>query len=623
MQHDERSRTPVALLAFGVVACLFGTFYFFGDIGKFSDDFFYNQRNVATGEVRSLILDRPFHVWRPLFQIIVPGLHTLLWEHNWAMHLLSTALHACVCWLLFRLLMKLGLSMRTSAAGALVFMLYPAHHEAVYWSCCIPTLMASCMVLGLFHWQIWWLRREGGLKLWQRFLPLGFAGAAFAAASLNEQPTGLLATLPWLGLVVAPPAGVSGRVFARRALVPPALAGLALIGYIAAHFHFTAHVRRGADRDEPAVSQLAERIVNAATSVPKELQLREFGGGALEHGMIVLREHWPLTAVFVVMALASAIAMSRWWVRADRDGHTDPRPSGLHLRLVGLGQLMFVGGWIPIVAVHDTTMPRLHYPPNIGLAIVAAAVLQMIANPVARNAKERSMLRGLGLAMLLLALAPMVAVHVGVQDAYRKRYQRDMKEMADLAALTSGHSGQMLFMPMRVDSRVVTTGSRRFEAFFAGCWHWEYAAGWLMQQVFKREDVHVTLVPFGEDLPLYAVPKNPTQSAILVGRFSRPLPEPRPERNPGGPGRIVAWEKIVPFTVSAEGEVRLCSPVQIVDASGKVVETFVPPIVAKLEHSWRETSRPVRVQLAPAELTDREHRPLPTRREKKKGQMAK
>ncbi len=101
---------------------------------------------------------------------------------------------------------------------------------------------------------------------------------------------------------------------------------------------------------------------------------------------------------------------------------------------------------------------------------------------------------------------------------------------------------------MRVESRTLDTGSWRFDFYFMSCWNWHYAAGWNLQQVFRRDDIYTVQAGFNEWMGLWA-PLDESKvrdEAILVGTVARPLPIPNYTRNPiGGAPRAVGPDRAV------------------------------------------------------------------------------
>src|SRR6185295_17844423 len=92
-----RTLRPAATLAalFPAVLLFFAAYFLLGRIGFWTDDYWLNQRDPATGALpplSGLTIDRGFF-FRPLFYRIVPPLATLLWNVPPLAHLLSVLAH--------------------------------------------------------------------------------------------------------------------------------------------------------------------------------------------------------------------------------------------------------------------------------------------------------------------------------------------------------------------------------------------------------------------------------------------------------------------------------------------------------------------------------------------------
>src|SRR5262245_29281979 len=126
---------------FPVALWFLATFFLLGDLGKFTDDWYYVQRVPETGRIESLVSARPLHFWRPLYRVIVPSLITVFWKADWVVHLISAVAHGAVAWLLWRLMRELRVPGPGAAIGALFFLVWPSHFEPVFWMCALPTVL--------------------------------------------------------------------------------------------------------------------------------------------------------------------------------------------------------------------------------------------------------------------------------------------------------------------------------------------------------------------------------------------------------------------------------------------------------------------------------------------------
>ena len=133
---------------FAALLTLASCFCFLGDLGWYSDDYFFCNRDPATGAITSWIRSArsPHHpetgtlqAWRPLHNLFTPTFTSLSWETPRLAKLLTVLLHAGVGALFYRLLRTLRIAPRAGAAAALLFVLWPAGAEAIYWTAATST----------------------------------------------------------------------------------------------------------------------------------------------------------------------------------------------------------------------------------------------------------------------------------------------------------------------------------------------------------------------------------------------------------------------------------------------------------------------------------------------------
>lgn len=595
MNPDSRRAPTVGLCVFAAALLGAATFYFLGDIGHFNDDYFYLQRDPITHEVRSLVLDRPVHVWRPLFRAIMPALQTLLWDHAWIKHALSALLHAGVVLGLFAFLRRAGVSWRIASASALGFAVYPAHQEAVFWLCCIPTLMACNLLLLAANLHLWWIRREGEAEGIARLYPLVLGGISFAIAALNEQPAGPLAVLPLLALVAVRPANLTFLAACRRAVVPAVFAAAALVVYLKGHFAFMARAGVVAPPSEGRIAAILRRIGRVWQSAPDEFLLKEYAAGALRHGIDVVSHHPFLGVAFGGGLVVGLACLVRPWMLGPRDDSASPRDAaswapGPALALFGV--CWMVAAWLPIVAVHASTTSRLHYPSDIGAAMTIAGVLHTVLHLIrsrgAVSAATIAMLRGVGGSAALVGLLLCTIMMIGQQDVYRRRSERDLSEARQLLGVVPDAPAGTIFLPVRVDSAVVHTGSSRFDHPVGPAWCWEYAAGWNLQQVFRRTDVHCGLVGPRRWMRLHSWPGAERSKFLMLSRIADPQPVNPPEKNPGGSGRLLPFDRVVPFAIDEAGTVTLYTGAYLASEFGAAdAGVYVDFPIAKRAHANR------------------------------------
>src|SRR5206468_1112836 len=109
---------------------------------------------------------------------------------------IELASHGIVVLMLRRLLLMLGIGPRASVAAALLFVVYPAQFEALFWVSALPTSLSAALMLVALMMAVRFAR--GGVGWWS----VGVMGAmTFAACCLNEQPASAAGSLPLIAWV--------------------------------------------------------------------------------------------------------------------------------------------------------------------------------------------------------------------------------------------------------------------------------------------------------------------------------------------------------------------------------------------------------------------------------------
>lgn len=604
------SRATPAPLLFALSLLALSTFFLLGNLGAFNDDYFYVQRDVRTDAIRALILDRPYHAWRPAYKLIVPPLMTLLWNHLWVFHLLCTLTHGAVVFLFFRFLRALHLSLPVSAAAALLFLVSPAQHEALFWLCDMPTPLATGLLLWLARRHLLWIRRDPALPLplHARLTPFLLAAVAFLIAALNEQPAGPIASLIGFGFIVQPSPAIPARLIARRTLIPLSLCGGSLLIYIIGHFQNSPRAQRAFTTTDDLAERTTTNLLRLPGEILEQLALRDFGMGALTHGLQVLADHpWRAALFLIALALTAPlwiIAPAPRIAPGSSSPDAFPRPPLLRIALFGL--LFCFTAWLPVAIIHARVAPRLHYVPTLGLLITLSAIVQALAPRLPALRSLAPLARAL-FSFILITFAIML---VGVQNAYRLRHQQDQREAATLASLASAVEPGTLFIPWVVHSDILHTGSTRFDRDLHPCWTWWYAAGHNLQQNFKRDDIHTVLSPRDARFELWSWRDNPARFALFRGRLVRPTPD-RPmvhfPISPDGQGRLLPWDRAVVFRIDNPPDpiISLYTRIELVDESGQLTASFTPRQIARIQAA-RSTPLPdLPLQLTPLPIAER------------------
>ena len=574
----------LAAIAFFVLALFISTF-FVGDIGVYNDDHFCNQRDPVTHEAHDFIMNRPWHLWRPLTRVVLIPLVTLLWPHPWMLHAISAMLHGAVVWLFFLLLKRMGIRGTIGAPVALAFMLYPVHFEAVLWIDIICTLFSVVIVLGIWNGYFWWLaqshERGGNLRF---ALLLVFGGAAWCAAAFNEQPPGVLAALPLAPVICGLAAAPTLRRRLVRSAMPVLAVGIGLLVYLRGYFRHIPGATR-AEHETAAVDGLPQNLADLASKIPREMYLRNVAFGALKQGASVLAEH-PFRGALLFGLLGACLY---FWVTRRRTLRQKVDPTSTIrslLWLIPLGMAWFVAAWLPVAAAHSTTSPRLHYVPAMGLALVAASLLALVARAVDRTRPAVQIaLVALARTVVLGATIAALLIWIGLQINYQRRYEADQAEVEPLARLFGPTvPAGTFFIPVRVRSVVSRSGSPRYDAYYAHCWTWDFAAGWNLQYALRRNNVYtvVTYTGVGPE-GLFLDEDDPTGSVMMKVRPAHPVPEDFRSIMPRVQGlktfRRIALDRCVFFEITRLGETEIFTKVRLYPLDSGPITIISRPLI--------------------------------------------
>ncbi|MBY0313870.1 MAG: hypothetical protein K2W85_17540 [Phycisphaerales bacterium] len=586
----------VVVLSFAVVLAM-ATFYV-GDTGVYNDDYFLNQRDPATGQIESLVMNRPWHLWRPVTRVVLPALVSTLWDTPWALHLISALLHAAVVGLGYGLMRRVDVSAGISAAGALVFMVYPVHFEAVLWIAIICTLMSVVLVLLIWHGYAWWLARGHLAGAWTRAgLLAAMAVAAWTSAAMNEQPPGVLAAMPLLVMMLGWAQGKSWSVRVWRTLVPVLAVGCALAFYLLGFFR---HKTSLTPTEVP--ESATQNLLQLVEKVPSELALVGFARGALVEGAAAAIARPALVATgFGFLGIVGLVWMLRAFNRDSSDGPGASRSNAAWLMALGLCWTLLA--WLPVAAAHAVTSPRLHYVPTMGLMLVVCGAAMLVASGVGRMAAS---LRGVVFAVARLATCAVVAMSVimwvGVCEHLQRRYRADEGERRSLAAaIGGGIEGGTMLVPVRVDSVTAATGSPRFDGYFRHSWFWQFSAGWSVRLALRRADVHTYQTVYGVAAGgpagemLWLSDEDPLRWVLIRSTMAPPRPGghwqdiPRSKRTHA---RLLPLDRCVFFEVVRPGQVEVFTVVRLHGTFGEPIDLFlrqtalmqkgrVPPIAGR------------------------------------------
>ncbi len=568
------------------------TWYFWGDLGKWTDDWSFHLRKPGTGEIdwtRMFALD-PWgsRFWRPFHIRVASTLQALLWHWDWAIHLILAVLHGLNTWLLWRVLLRFCASRRSAAIGALLFLVCPVGYEAIFW---MSTVGTGAGLASFLFCVLAAQRFAAGEIGWKRLLL--YIPVVLTLAWWYEQPA---ACGPAIGMayLACAPAAVP---VVRRLRTATILAGVAMLCGI---LHVTLFLATAG----PSQRGNAGSIVNADTVIPHagliwrqtvdHITLRGFAPGALRHGW---QQFWgkPLqaSAVVAVFGLAS-LMFGSWWMRgraaatggAGVPDHpfrsTVPTPFQRVMALA-FGLSIFAASLVPVIAVSNQWFcGRLAYIPVAGLIVALVVLIDPLLG--AAFAQSRGwlgrMTRGVTLAALLPALVAGAVMLVGVQSIWHRRANSDERLIAQLRKVVPNPPSHAVFVPVTIRDRLCATGSPRFDLFQTGPYEASWSAMYFTRGVYGRRDLHGLAFSRWSDIANAVdgvVGANEEGVVLRKGYlYDSPFPVDAQGR------RTVPWSHIIPIRITRHGRLTLPGSIRIESpenpAHDRVVQVSSIPI---------------------------------------------
>lgn len=604
----------LAVGAFPVLVWFCASYFYLGEIGKYSDDWAINYRDPGSP---AFALDgHPFerwnYFWRPLHLILTCGSQTLFWEQGWLLHGLNALAHGAVAWLLWRLLREIGVRERIAAAGTLAALVHPVVYEAVGWTSTVSTLIATAMLLVLWRRTV---ALATGVRRWEgsglRSL-WWFGPWTFAMACFYEQQAGVacLASLLFWTMGERDADRPTRRERLRRAVLIGIGPAAACAVYVALMVSTAPNHLRGGRGSFRDLSVVREQWQNAIDQVGDWLigeKVRAFAAGGLEQGWSAIGASgawgWLVMALLAVAAVAWLVVW--WWRRSEEVGGIarSKTPSGGEaetrtakggrwgLIATGLVLLAIVGIALAVlpsaVATGVPPQARLIYLPLVLSLVAAAGAAECAVRAAPRRVVGWSARIGGPVLAALVCIG--CVVQIGSQDAFRRRWLADADMMSQLRALLPDPPGGTNFVPLALRHRPVRTASDRFNTALPGAAQLPWAAWAWVQDGYGRRDLLAThLRP-----ALARVITNIDETGFrYVSRWGGAR-----GRVSGG-GWSVRWDQSVPFVVEEDGTVRLVRrvglggpddsakwvPIPIVEGA---IESGALPLERTAEHRLR------------------------------------
>lgn len=587
----------VTHLLFALVVWFIATFAYLGDLGQWSDDYAYDNRDVVTGENplglgESIV---PFF-WRPLFYMSVPWLQSELGGH-WTNHLISAIVRGGVSVLVYLLLRRLGV-WRGAACGAAVGLLaFPAAWEVSFWLSAMPTGVMSATFLVMCLVCLRWFRAPaaGGWRAWMSWgaMPAVIFGLAFSIPCWNEQ---IGAAVPAVFLLALGERRADGKRPIGRGLAATMAACAAQVLYIGLYWSSGPGGTRGSGETMARPNEWPERIAWIADGAWSVGRLRDFGGPALRAGFDAMAAHPGAAALGIVVFVLTA---GGWMTRVTRELPHDSVLASVDrtCAAIGFGVAVLFLAWLPLVVVRGQSVePRMWFAPAIGGVIAVAGCVQAVAGALkGGRASGRPGARFLAAGALVGLVTLSLIVLVGVQSAMHQRKELDARQAAQIEQLAPTPEPWTVFVALEI---MRPRGARwsRFVTTFYGPWENVSASTPALRMAYGREDLAMGWRRFSARWSprIAATSEGLVFDDRLVDDWQR-----LHHRLPGAAAAptTLAWARVIPFVIDPDGNVVLVREVIAHGEDGRD-ERFDVRTVGSLLDSRGGPMRAARVRLA-------------------------
>lgn len=551
-----------ACISFSLAVWLFATFFFFGDIGPWNDDYFFTQRDPVSGEIARWVLTTrdPYleptghlNALRPWLHTVIPAILSIFWDHFWAAHLVGAIGHGLAGLFLYRILRGLGRSVHASGAAALFFIAWGVHHEAYLWVSAYGTLFSSLIFLGMVLCVLRLAR--GGGWWWGAAIPLG----AIGVLGFQEQASGAFPALMLAYWAACP----NDELWRRRLLRPgiPVAAACALVPvYLYFCKRFAQPGLGNTDESYEPLAGIPKRVFNLGKGFIRNIGLKDFSVGPLKLGGRALQENWPLLAVWVVVFVVLGYFAWRAWCTTPMHGFGSPPRRPARVWAVTLfGLAAFVGSTLTIAVIRGyQPLSRVTYLPFASLLIAASPLLDGIARlfhplsfvPGAASPEADRLsawyrrLTGAGLGALLILGG---VLSIGAASRMRQIVQLDEANGRRLKELLPNPRPGTVFLPTGLRPLPFKTRQAAFNYGISSVWERLWSMKFFIKFVYGRDDVWSLGACHGLPILMDA----DQEKAVYIWPFGVPYYDPATDRAP------IPWEFIVPIAFDERGEVRI------------------------------------------------------------------
>jgi hypothetical protein len=550
---EDRNNSRILMHAsawlFPMLLWWLGCFLYHGDLGRYSDDWAMGAVNPATGHFDWTASPFPqAYFWRPLLQLFLHFVMSLLWDHMWVFHLLNVLTHAITALLVWRLLRRLLSTPQAAAAGALVFLIFPNNYEVIFWSTAMTTGLGTLCAVVLAHCVITWSR--SAMVLSSRWL-ITCGVLAFAIPCWYEQPSAMVLGLPLLALA-ASNSDITPRSAVLRSAVLAAVCGVSVLCYVILLLQTAPAQIRGAGGSYISMLQMPTRAVEFVSAVKwfYTSALSDAVRGGLEFAHANITSISQL-AVIGGTGIAGGFWLAGWWLPTPSPR---TRPGNRAAWTWCFAVVTLIASWAPMFIVRGQILEARHnyysmVPISllIGLCIDAA----LSGSEVLRRHRLCKALVGttVAAAVWLLALSLF-----GMQSLMRERTRGDLAQMNGIAAAAPAAPAGTIFMALEDNYRPAHTGRLFFDARLIGWIMASWSANPGVQHAFHRADVFATYRNFWVPLTIDQVDAEGYR--YNVGPNQSGLPDPLA-------GKRHRWDETVPYIIEDDGRISLVSAMTV------------------------------------------------------------
>lgn len=568
-------------LALPMVAWLIATLAFFGDVPRWNDDYFFCQRDFATGERVGWVLTtrEPYlpptgvvQAWRPLHHVWLPAMVTALWDTPRLITLVGALIQLVSSALLYRMLRALGRTRHASAAAAIWYLIWPLGFEPVLWAAAFSTSLACATAFASVLIGVRLGRNRGaGVRSITLHL-LALAALIAITVTLNEQPASIAGVVPMAVLATGIARerdlrrGVRTRLL--RAIVAGVVGALVVAAYV---INVRVNGQRGLGNDPDSyvpLAHLPSRIIEIFDGLVGWIALQPLAVGAWRLAWREVSQH-PLAAG----AWAAAFAFGAWaswraWVSEEivsekraASSENDSRDQDARgatasasasapawtTSLIGLA--MLVCGSIPIAAIIGyQTNSRTATFMFAGVCVLLAGLTDPLGAWMERVPRRGLIYRRATGVALITLVAVGSFIYVGVQARFRVVDAWNRNQLARLAERVPNPAPDTAFLPIAVNAKPLKTGHRAFDRNMMTCWEATWMLPYAVPEAYHRPDVYM----------LYHKPAPNNLEHRVIGmitpewmQFEWSAATKFPFRDDFG--AWLDWPRLIPVVVEADG----------------------------------------------------------------------